>query len=246
MAFTGIEFSERGGGGVALICSEWLTPRKRYCFWPPIKSSVQFEKALVKRIPTNEQDWTQYEVSRCFFETGIYGVYVNVFSQLAMQSISLPKNCSSSISFPSTSSFMIHEYDSDDVLSKGMSDENSCNLEFNNNVIDCDRSKISTPSNDKLLKLLLFLKEQNTQILKELKILNSKPNTQRHQSFEPPLDIPVGLPLRKVEDVLSLENYLSNGDNLSALVCVILVNIRRLHNCIVTEEHAWKNEHSQP
>ncbi|KAF5291931.1 hypothetical protein FQA39_LY14163 [Lamprigera yunnana] len=123
----------------------------------------------------------------------------------AVQSISLPKNCSSSISSPSTSSFRINEYDSDDILSEGMSDENSYNLEFNNNVIDCDRSKISTPSNDKLLKLLLFLKEQNTQILKELKILNSKPNTQRHQSFEPPLDIPVGLPLRTVEDVLSLE-----------------------------------------
>ncbi|KAF5275003.1 hypothetical protein FQA39_LY06940 [Lamprigera yunnana] len=66
----------------------------------------------------------------------------------AVQSISLPKNCSSSISSPSTSSFIINEYDSDDILSKGMSDENSCNLEFNNNVIDCDRSKISTPSND--------------------------------------------------------------------------------------------------
>ncbi|KAF5279583.1 hypothetical protein FQA39_LY18276 [Lamprigera yunnana] len=96
----------------------------------------------------------------------------------AVQSISLPKNCSPSISSPSTSSFIINEYDSDDILSKGMSDENLCNLEFNNNVIDCDRSKISTPSNDKLLKLLLFLKEQNTPILKELKILNSKPNIQ--------------------------------------------------------------------
>ncbi|KAF5272725.1 hypothetical protein FQA39_LY07752 [Lamprigera yunnana] len=105
----------------------------------------------------------------------------------AVQSISLPKNCSSSISSPSTSSFIKNEYDSDDILSKGMSDENSCHLEFNNNVIDCGRSKISTPSNDKLLKLLLFLKEQNTQILKE-----------------PPLDIPVGLPLRTMEDVLSL------------------------------------------
>ncbi|KAF5280837.1 hypothetical protein FQA39_LY17950 [Lamprigera yunnana] len=123
----------------------------------------------------------------------------------AVQSISLPKNCYSSISSPSTSSFIINEYDSDDILSKGMSDENSCNFEFNNNVIDCDRSKISTPSND---KLRLFLKEQNTQILKELKILNSKPNTQRHQSFEPPLDIPVGLPLRTVEDVRSLEKSL--------------------------------------
>ncbi|KAF5303745.1 hypothetical protein FQA39_LY09818 [Lamprigera yunnana] len=139
-------------------------------------------------------------------------------ASFAVQSISLPKNYSSSISSPSTSSFIINEYDSDDILSKGMSDENSCNLEFNNNVINCDRSKISTPSNDKLLKLLLFLKEKNTQILKELKILNSKPNTQKHQSFDPPLDIPVGLPLRTVEDVLSLEKYLSNGDNLSALV----------------------------
>ncbi|KAF5284928.1 hypothetical protein FQA39_LY16883 [Lamprigera yunnana] len=251
MAFTGIEFSEHGGGGVALICSEWLTPRKRHCFWPPIKSSVQFEKALIKRISTNEQDWAQYEVSRCFFETDDFHkakqkikkaeftsevasdedpnevdypikrkrsvLMVNI-EFAAVQSISLPKNCSSSISSPSTSSFIINEYDSDDLLSKGMSDENSCNLEFNNNVIDCDRSKISTPSNDKLLKLLLFLKEQNTQILKELKILNSKPNTQRHQSFDPPLDIPVGLPLRTVEDILSLEKYLSNGDNLSALV----------------------------
>ncbi|KAF5277657.1 hypothetical protein FQA39_LY06150 [Lamprigera yunnana] len=105
-----------------------------------------------------------------------------------VQSISLPKNCSSSISSPSTLSFIIIEYDSDDILSKGMSDENSYNLEFINNI------------------------------LKELKILNSKPNTQRHQSFEPPLDISVGLPLRTVEDVLSLEKYLSHGDNLSALV----------------------------
>ncbi|KAF5301723.1 hypothetical protein FQA39_LY10654 [Lamprigera yunnana] len=273
MAFAGIEFSERGGGGVALICSEWLTPRKRHCFWPPIKSSFQFEKALIKRIPTNEQDWAQYEVSRCFFETDDFPkekqkkteftskvasdedlnevdypikrkisvvrrfydsddedegckktilqrppqikLMVNI-EFAAVQSISLLKNCSSSISSPSTSSFIINEYDSDDILSKGMSDENSCNLEFNNNVIDCDKSKISTLSN--VVEASVVPKEQNTLILKEHKILNSKPNTQRHQSFEPPLDILVGLPLRTVEDVLSLEKYLSNGDNLSALV----------------------------
>ncbi|KAF5292773.1 hypothetical protein FQA39_LY13818 [Lamprigera yunnana] len=35
---------------------------------------------------------------------------------------------------------------------------------------------------------------------------------------KPEGNIPVGLPLRTVEDVLSLEKYLSNGDNLSALV----------------------------
>ncbi|KAF5284398.1 hypothetical protein FQA39_LY17073 [Lamprigera yunnana] len=215
MAFTGIESSERGGGGVALICSEWLTLRKRHCFWPPIKSSVQFEKALIKRMPINEQDWMQYEVSRCFFETDDFHKAKKILKKqnlhqrwlvmktrmkLITQSrekevwflmVNIEFAAVQSISFvnKSTLSFIINEYDSDDILSK-----------------------------DKLLKLLLFLKEQNTQILKELKILNSKPNTQRHQSFEPPLDIPIGLPLRTVEDVVSLEKYLSNGANLSALV----------------------------
>ncbi|KAF5279743.1 hypothetical protein FQA39_LY05433 [Lamprigera yunnana] len=181
---------------------------------------AEFTSEVASDEDPNEVDYPikrKRSVVRRFYDSDDEDLMVNI-EFAAVQSISLPKNCSSSISSPSTLSFIINEYDNDDILSKGMSDENSCHLEFNNNVIDCDRSKISAPSNDKLLKLLLFLKEQNTQILKELKILNSKPNTQRHQSFEPPLDIPVGLPLRTMEDVLSLENYLSNGDNLSALV----------------------------
>lgn len=71
MSFTGIEFTDDGGGGVALISSQWLTPRKQEVFWPPYKSQSQYDKAVKNGvIPEEDGSWTIYKIKRCFFETG--------------------------------------------------------------------------------------------------------------------------------------------------------------------------------
>lgn len=69
MSFTGVEFSAESGGGVALVCSHWLTPRKKECFWPPVKTNLHYDKCLTKCATPNENYWKLYSVSRCFFET---------------------------------------------------------------------------------------------------------------------------------------------------------------------------------
>ncbi|RLU23883.1 hypothetical protein DMN91_004091 [Ooceraea biroi] len=43
MSFTGIEFTDDSGGGVALVSSQWLTPRKQEVFWPPYKFQSQYD-----------------------------------------------------------------------------------------------------------------------------------------------------------------------------------------------------------
>lgn len=72
MAYKGIEFADDSGGGVALISSQWLTPRKQEVFWPPYKSQSQY-KALKKGvIPEQDGSWTIYKIKRLFFETDDY------------------------------------------------------------------------------------------------------------------------------------------------------------------------------
>ncbi|XP_063216728.1 uncharacterized protein LOC134527735 isoform X1 [Bacillus rossius redtenbacheri] len=41
-----VEFDTDSGGGVGIIHSKWLTPRKKECFWPPFKHSQQYNKCL--------------------------------------------------------------------------------------------------------------------------------------------------------------------------------------------------------
>lgn len=68
MSFTGIEFAD--DGGVALVNSLWLTPRKQEVFWPPYKSQSQFDKAMKNGvIPEEKGSWAIYKIKRCFFET---------------------------------------------------------------------------------------------------------------------------------------------------------------------------------
>ncbi|CAG9762341.1 unnamed protein product [Ceutorhynchus assimilis] len=68
--FAVIEFKEADGGGLSLVNSQWLTPRKQEVFWPPIKNSSNFSKVL-RRV---EQDidpdkWKLFGVEKVFYET---------------------------------------------------------------------------------------------------------------------------------------------------------------------------------
>lgn len=73
--FVGIEFDEKNGGGVALIHSNWLTPRKREVWWPPFKQQEHYERSLKKGESPNE-NWLLYPVERTFFEEGKFSSYI--------------------------------------------------------------------------------------------------------------------------------------------------------------------------
>lgn len=64
-----MEFEESSGGGVGLVRNDWLTPRKRECFWPPHKLASQYNKSLVED-KTPGSDWKLYNVRRVFYSTG--------------------------------------------------------------------------------------------------------------------------------------------------------------------------------
>lgn len=65
--------------------------------------------------------------------------------------------------------------------------------------------------------LLLFIKEQNTQILAWIKKQNTS-NTPLSNQL--PDDLPISFPILKVEDVKTIENYLTtDNNNLLAVVC---------------------------
>ncbi|KMQ91808.1 hypothetical protein RF55_8283 [Lasius niger] len=73
MSFTGIEFTDDSGGGIALVSSQWLTPRKQEVFWPPYKFQFQYDKAIKKGVvPEQDGSWKIYKIKRCFFETDDY------------------------------------------------------------------------------------------------------------------------------------------------------------------------------
>ncbi|KAF2892269.1 hypothetical protein ILUMI_13910 [Ignelater luminosus] len=69
--FAVIEFDESCGAGVAVVRNEWLTPRKRECFWPPHKDSSKFQK-IIKQGSDITETWQLYSVSRVFYETADY------------------------------------------------------------------------------------------------------------------------------------------------------------------------------
>lgn len=66
-----VEFSSKSGGGLGLVREEWLTPRKKECFWPPHKLSFQFNKALCEG-QAPEANWPMCESEREFYCTGLY------------------------------------------------------------------------------------------------------------------------------------------------------------------------------
>ncbi|KAK9659695.1 hypothetical protein QE152_g41622, partial [Popillia japonica] len=57
MLFVGIEFSEKEGGGIALVLRSWLTPRKKQVFWPPYKAQEEYNKALKNQQSCDPDTW---------------------------------------------------------------------------------------------------------------------------------------------------------------------------------------------
>lgn len=67
-----IEFDEskEGNGGLAIINTQWLTPRKHEVLWPPIKDQKQFNKLLSSNAEADATKWKLYSIRRCFYATG--------------------------------------------------------------------------------------------------------------------------------------------------------------------------------
>ncbi|XP_031328286.1 uncharacterized protein LOC116167618 isoform X2 [Photinus pyralis] len=63
-----IEFSRDSGGGLAVIRSQWLTPRKKECFWPPAKDSGKFDKILISVELPDTEKWKLYALERIFVQ----------------------------------------------------------------------------------------------------------------------------------------------------------------------------------
>lgn len=79
MAFVGIEFCTEevnDSGSLAIVHSQWLTPRKREVLWPPVKTQGNFDKLHYHNyfdmkkgeIPTEK--WQIYKIKKVVFTTG--------------------------------------------------------------------------------------------------------------------------------------------------------------------------------
>lgn len=69
--FAIVEFIDQEGGGLSIVSKEWVTPRKKEVFWPPVKDQQTFNK-LLKRPDqcVNADTWKLYKIKRLFYETG--------------------------------------------------------------------------------------------------------------------------------------------------------------------------------
>ncbi|KAB0794081.1 hypothetical protein PPYR_13701 [Photinus pyralis] len=76
MAFVGVEFDARSGGGVAIINRNWLTPRKQEVFWPPYKYQSDFDMA-VKKAEQPSDRWRIFKLKRKLFESNEFSLAVN-------------------------------------------------------------------------------------------------------------------------------------------------------------------------
>lgn len=54
--FTLIQFDDNDGANLAVVSTNWLTPRKKEVFWPPYKNNTSFNKALKKHEEVNEEE----------------------------------------------------------------------------------------------------------------------------------------------------------------------------------------------
>lgn len=68
--FSVIEFRENDGGGISIVNSKWLTPRKQEVYWPPIKDNLKFEKVIRKVEQEVDSTWKLYPVERIFYTSG--------------------------------------------------------------------------------------------------------------------------------------------------------------------------------
>ncbi|KAF5307562.1 hypothetical protein FQR65_LT18391 [Abscondita terminalis] len=267
MAFVIVEFSKESGGGVSIVHTSWLTPRKKELLWPPFKQQSAFDKAVQKGAKPDES-WILYPITRCFYETAFTVVLVDDYLKsreklkasqdqsdiqsgvdednqpiLKKRRIHTPQRllsfseeddeeeglCLKNTGLPRPQKFKSldrcidrctngsqgHDYNIQRCLTPIIPHNSSptstaSSTHVSNHSQDLDLKK-------KICTTLLFLKEQNGQIIKLLENLQ-KPQKPIY-NFEIPEDFPVTLPLKNIDDVHKLENYLTlSTENLSRLV----------------------------
>ncbi|KAK9700857.1 hypothetical protein QE152_g30975 [Popillia japonica] len=65
--FSVIEFTVEDGGGLAVVNSNWLTPRKKQVFWPPVNEQTKFNRYL-KTESVNTETWILYKIRKIYYE----------------------------------------------------------------------------------------------------------------------------------------------------------------------------------
>jgi len=64
----GVQFVEENGAiNIAIISSNWLTPKKGESFWPPYKKQYQYEQSLKKNETPNTETWTLHKIQKVLF-----------------------------------------------------------------------------------------------------------------------------------------------------------------------------------
>ncbi|CAH0546897.1 unnamed protein product [Brassicogethes aeneus] len=208
-SFIGVQFEEEGN--IALISSNWLTPRKTETFWPPYKGRDRYTKALLKHCAP-EPDWPFYKVKRVFFKCDNYEKANNklkeaeftsdVQSEQEIEQKSRRRRRKTPKRLYSTS-----EEDNSDKESVRKLQRPPL-IEFNICTDTTDTVPISEELGGQILTAVFHVAEQNKEILSILKSQGSSgtPN-------QLPDDLPVQLPLITQEDVIEFEKYITNNIN---------------------------------
>lgn len=85
--FAIVEFIDKEGGGLAIVSNQWLTPRKKEVFWPPVKDQQNFTKLLLRRPDeVNTETWKLYQIKIVFYETGDYEIAKKKFEEAEVTS----------------------------------------------------------------------------------------------------------------------------------------------------------------
>ncbi|KAK5648208.1 hypothetical protein RI129_003100 [Pyrocoelia pectoralis] len=196
MAFVGVEFIEDSETRVALVNKKWLTPRKTEVLCPPYKTQDRFNKALKQGDEPCESTWALISVTKCVFECDDYGKAINklkISEYTSDVQTETEEHCSKGRRLKKPSRYV--ESDEDSVI-----DDSSLPRP----------AKPSTPQlnvvSDKLLQQVLFIREQNKEIIEQNKqILEAL----RKEKYVIP-NVPVSLPIKNNEDLHELSAYVSS------------------------------------
>ncbi|KAF5277456.1 hypothetical protein FQR65_LT15986 [Abscondita terminalis] len=192
-----IEFKD--DEGLSIVNSGWLTPRKREVFWPPVKDQSAFNK-VVRKSEVDSETWKLYSINKVYYECELF------FEELLSKNFHSKKFCRRIFRTP--------PYFLDDLevaSSSSYSDRSSVTLIADGGSYDSENSV----SNEKLLSILLQVREQNKQILAHL---NKNQNVQVTPLDNVSQNFPFQLPLLTLENLEHLETYLGNKDNAATLV----------------------------
>ncbi|KAK5638534.1 hypothetical protein RI129_012829 [Pyrocoelia pectoralis] len=211
--FTVIEFHKDDGGGLAVVNSQWLTPRKKEVFWPPITNNTKFNKCLIQtefsHTTIDTETWKLYSVHKIYcecdnLETANHKLKraqddsdVNSTAETRKRKRRLPVR----------------------LLDSSESDDSNvyCQSKYTRPSPIKRRSIISTPTTSErvnlksckyqlLLKEIIKIKEQNKEILQLL-----KNRTSFTSNSEFPEDFPCTIPISDIKDLDNVEKVLSEN-----------------------------------